>query len=56
MKPKLIEIDLNNPIFQKDLFALEKNELTMIIKVLHKISQMTWTVLYADHGLKWESI
>jgi hypothetical protein len=56
MKPKQIEIDMNSPVFQKDFFALEKNELTAIVKVLHKISQITWPMLYADQGLKWESI
>jgi hypothetical protein len=56
MKLKQIEIDMNNPIFQKNLFALEKNELTVLVKILYKISQMTWPMLYADKGLKWESI
>jgi len=52
----LIKIDLNNPEFQKDMFGLEKNELSALIKTLKKIRQLTWPELYSDRGLKWEVI
>lgn len=51
-----ITIDLNNPEFQQNLFALEKNEQLALIRTLKKIHQMMWEALYADHGLKWEAI
>ena len=51
-----IKIDMNNPEFQKDFFDLEKNEQIALIKTLKKIKQMTWTTLYSDHGLKWETL
>lgn len=51
-----IKIDLNNPVFQSDLFSLDKNELAALIKTLKKINRLTWTELYLDHGLKWEVI
>ncbi|MBA2649637.1 MAG: hypothetical protein H0U75_08625 [Legionella sp.] len=51
-----IKIDLNNPEFQKDLFGLEKNELSSLVKTLKKIHKLTWAELYSDHGLKWEAI
>lgn len=51
-----IKIDLNNPEFQKDLFGLEKNELTALIKTLKKIHKLSWAELYSDNGLKWEAI
>ena len=51
-----IKIDLNNPEFQKDLFALEKDQLSALIKTLKKIHKLSWTQLYSDHGLKWEAI
>lgn len=51
-----IKIDLNNPVFQRDLFNLEKPEQTALIKILKKIHQLTWPALYSDHGLKWEVI
>lgn len=51
-----IKIDLNNPIFQEDLFGLEKNEQIALIKTLKKIPQLSWNQLYKDNGLKWETI
>ncbi|OGV50443.1 MAG: hypothetical protein A3F46_09435 [Legionellales bacterium RIFCSPHIGHO2_12_FULL_42_9] len=51
-----IKIDLNNPIFQEDLFGLEKNEQIALIKTLKKIRQLSWNQLYKDNGLKWETI
>jgi hypothetical protein len=51
-----ILLDLNNPVFQKDLFALQKAEAFAMLKTLKKISQLTWEQLYQDQGLKWEKI
>lgn len=51
-----IQIDMNNPEFQKDLFLLAKPEQLAFIRALKKISQLTWAELYADHGLRWEAI
>ena len=51
-----VKIDLNNPEFQKDLFALEKIDQLALIRVLKKISNLTWDELYRDQGLQWEAI
>ena len=51
-----IKIDLNSPVFQCDLFDLEKSEQTALIKALKKIQQLTWHALYSCHSLKWEII
>ena len=51
-----ILLDLNNPIFQQDLFVLSKSEAVATLKILRKISQLTWEQLYKDQGLKWELI
>jgi len=51
-----ILLDLNNPIFQQDLFVLSKSESVATLKILRKISQLTWEQLYKDQGLKWELI
>jgi hypothetical protein len=51
-----IKIDLNNPVFQRDLFDLGKAEQAALIKTLKKIHQLSWPALYSDHGLKWEMI
>lgn len=49
-------LDLNNPVFQADLFALQKAEKLAALKTLAKIASLTWVQLYRDHGLKWEKI
>ncbi len=51
-----IKIDLNNPVFQSDLFTLKKNELAALIKTLKKINRLNWAELYSDNGLKWEIV
>ena len=51
-----ILLNLNNPIFQQDLFNLPKKEALAVLKTLKKISQITWQQLYQDKGLKWEMI
>ena len=51
-----ILLDLNNPIFQQDLFVLQKSEALAALKILRKVSQLTWEQLYKDQGLKWELI
>jgi hypothetical protein len=51
-----ILLDLNNSVFQQDLFSLPKAEALGVLKILRKISQLTWEELYKDQGLKWELI
>src|SRR3989338_8651655 len=51
-----IKIDMNNPEFQRDFFALEKAEQLALIKTLKKIRQLNWSQLYKDNGLNWEAI
>ncbi len=51
-----VQIDLNNPEFQKDLFSLEKNEQLALIKTLRKINNLTWDEIYKNRGLKWEVV
>ena len=49
-------LDLNNPVFQENLFALQKPERHAALDTLCKIRQMTWPQVYRDNGLKWEKI
>ncbi len=51
-----IRLDLNNPIFQEHLFALQKPERMAAMDTLRKIRQLSWGQLYRDSGLKWEKI
>lgn len=51
-----IILDLNSPVFQKDLFSLKKEDAYRLLTTLKKISKMDWQTLYKDNGLKWELI
>ena len=51
-----VRLDLNNPEFQKALFALEKHQQQAVLRALRKLSAMTWSQIYHDSGLKWEAI
>ncbi len=52
----LVRLDLNNPVFQEQLFALQKAERHAALDTLNKIRQLTWKQVYRDPGLKWEKI
>jgi hypothetical protein len=49
-------LDLNNPVFQENLFSLQKVERHAALDTLKKIRQLTWGQVYRDQGLKWEKI
>ncbi len=51
-----IRLDLNNPVFQRQLFNLTKSDQCNILNTLRKLANMTWQQVYADYGLKWELI
>jgi hypothetical protein len=51
-----VRLDLNNPVFQRQLFRLSKIEQRNILNTLRKLTSMTWQQVYNDHGLKWEAI
>jgi hypothetical protein len=49
-----IRLDLNNPVFQDTLCALQKAERLAVLDALQKLRRFTWPQLYADKGLRWE--
>ncbi len=49
-------LDLNNPEFLKNLFALDKKDKIQLFKQLEKISKFTWVDVQREPGLKWEKI
>jgi hypothetical protein len=51
-----IVLDLNNPLFQDDWFALDRQEALAVVATLRKIRQLDWDQLYRDKGLRWEAI
>ena len=55
-KNQTLRLDLNNPVFQRQLFKLSKIDQRNIFNTLNKLVNMTWQQVYADHGLKWEAI
>ena len=52
----VVRLDLNNPIFQESLFALQKVERHAALDTLNKLRQLTWNQLCRDSGLKWGKI
>lgn len=51
-----IRLDLNNPEFQRDWMALEKDDAEGLRQSLKKISKMSWNQLYQSKGFHWEEI
>ena len=51
-----VRLDLNSPVFQRHLFALQKQDQRSILATLRKVYSMTWPQIYSDPGLKWEAI
>lgn len=52
----LVRLDLNNPVFQDNLFTLQKPDRHSALETLNKLRRMTWGQVYRDNGLKWEKI
>ncbi|CAN2039109.1 DUF3788 family protein [Candidatus Magnetomoraceae bacterium gMMP-15] len=51
-----VRLDLNNPLFQKQLFKLSKKDQLNVLRTLRKLSNLTWNQVYSNRGLKWELI
>ncbi|MDO9601889.1 MAG: hypothetical protein Q8J72_07600 [Rhodocyclaceae bacterium] len=51
-----LRLDLNNPVFQENLLALQNPERLAALNTLGKLRLMTWSQAYRDKGLKWEKI
>lgn len=51
-----IRLDLNNPVFQQQLFSLERPDQLRVLATLRRLAAMTWQELYRDRGLRWELI
>lgn len=51
-----VRLDLNNPVFQRDLLGLQKAERLAALDTLAKLHQLAWNQVYRDKGLRWEKI
>ena len=49
-------LDLNNPVFQEDLFNLAKEDAIRVLETMKRIKEFTWADIYKDKGLRWEMI
>jgi len=54
--PQPIQLDLNNPVFQRQLFGLQKKDQRSVLGILRKLQKMDWDQVYTDRGLNWEVI
>ena len=52
----MIRLDLNNPEFQANLLALEKQEAWAVLKSLRLLQSLDWGQLQSSKGLRWELI
>ncbi|MEI2769706.1 MAG: hypothetical protein V9G98_02855 [Candidatus Competibacter sp.] len=55
-EPEQVRLDLNNPVFQRQLFALQKPQQLGVLATLRKLADLRWPQVYQDRGLKWELI
>jgi hypothetical protein len=51
-----ILLDLSNPVFQADWFALDRAQAQAVLATLKKLHKLEWEQLYRDGGLRWEAI
>lgn len=51
-----VQLDLNNPVFQKNLLELDKSERNRVLNTLEKLLKLTWSQVHRDQGLKWEKV
>jgi hypothetical protein len=51
-----VKLDLNSPVFQKNLLELDKPERNRVLDTLKKLLKLSWQQVYSDPGLKWEKI
>jgi hypothetical protein len=55
-EPAPVRLDLNSPVFQRQLFALSKDGQIAVLNALRTLAGMSWQQVYADAGLRWEAI
>jgi len=55
-KSDQVLLDLNNPVFQDDLFSLGKEEAGRIFAALRKLKRLRWSEVLEDKGLRWELV
>ena len=53
-KPQPVLLDLNNPVFQEQLFALEVDDIVLLFAAFQKLRKLDWPTLQKHKGFHWE--
>lgn len=53
-KTRSILLDLNNPTFQEQFFALDTAEIGDVVAALKKLKKIDWPTLHKQKGFHWE--
>ena len=53
---KFVQLDLNNPEFQRTWVELQTDEAERARSAFKKILKLSWADLYKDKGLHWEKV
>ena len=51
-----VQLDLINPVFQQQWFALEKDYRVAVLNCCGMLTGQEWEAVYGDKGLRWELI
>lgn len=52
--PQHVQLDLNNPVFQEQLFALGDADVLALLSALKKLRKLDWRTLQTHKGFHWE--
>jgi hypothetical protein len=55
-RPARVQLDLNVPDFQQQLFDLEEDDYMAVRATFVELLRLTWNEVYRDKGLRWELI
>jgi hypothetical protein len=53
-KSEPVLLDLNNPIFQDQLFSLAADDVVDVLNALKKLRKIDWQTLHKHKGFHWE--
>ena len=53
---KRVRLDLNSPVFLRNLFDLSKEQQRQVLTTLRKLFEMTWDQVHTDASFNWEAI
>ena len=51
-----ILLDLHNPAFQSEWFALDRETAAALLSSLRELRSLEWNELYRDAGFRWQAV